>query len=118
MDKMKPKVLSYDETCINKNAFHTTTTSINIDEVEINKMTLLDKTSYGNKGSFKYHIGYRHKNEALLEPLNVKLLQLTGYTKHFDNNNNNKYVNLLVNDKKLLKRYSEIWDKIKSLSKK
>ena len=43
----------------------------------------------GNKGSFKFHIGYRHKNKALVSPLNIKLSQLTGYTKHFDNNNNN-----------------------------
>ena len=116
MYKMKPKVLSCDKTCINKNAFYKTTTSLNIDEVDINKITLLDKTSYGNKGSFKYHIGYRHKNEALLSPLNINLPQLNGYTKHFDNNN--RYVNLLINDKKLLKKYNEIWDKIKSLSKK
>ena len=67
---MESQVLSYDETCINKNAFHKTATSINIDEVDINKITLFDKTSYGNKGSFKYHIGYRHKNEAPLSPLN------------------------------------------------
>ena len=36
-----------------------TTTSIKIDEVEFDKITLLDKNSYGNKGSFKYHIGYK-----------------------------------------------------------
>ena len=89
--------MSYDKTCINKNAYHKTATSINIDKVDINKITLLDKTSCGNKGSFKYHIGYRYKNESLLSPLNIKLPQLTGYTKHFDDNN--KYVNLLVNDK-------------------
>ena len=94
---MRSKVLSYGETCINKNAFHKTATSINIDEVDISKIMLLDKTSYGNRVSFKYCIGYRHKNEALLSPLNIKLPQLTGYTKHF--NNNNKYANLLVNDK-------------------
>ena len=111
---MKSKILSYDETCIYKNAFHKTTNSINIDEVGINKIKLFDKTSYGNKGSFKYHIGYRHKNEAPLSPLNIKLLQLTGSTKHF---NNNKYVNLLINDKKLLNKYNEIWDKIKNLYK-
>ena len=112
---MESKVLTYDEICVNKKVFHNTTTSISIDEVDINKMTLLDKTSYGNKGSFKYHIGYRYKHEAFLSPLNIKPPQLTGYTKHF---NNNKYVNLLVNDKKLLKNYDEIWDKIKILSKK
>ena len=51
-----------------------------------------------------------------MKPFNIKLPQLTGYTKHFDNNN--KYVNLLVIDKKLLKKYNDIWHKIKSLSKK
>ena len=35
---MNSKVLSYDETCINIKAFHKTTTSINIDEVDINKI--------------------------------------------------------------------------------
>ena len=113
---MESQVLSYDEACIKKNAFHKTTTSINIDEVDINKITLLEKTSYGNKSSFKYHIGYKYKNEALLSPLNIKLPQLTGYTKHF--NNNKKYVNILANDKKLLKKYNEIWDKIEALFKK
>ena len=49
------KVLSYGEACINKNAFHKKT-SINIDEVEVNKIMLFDKTSYGNKGSFKYYV--------------------------------------------------------------
>ena len=37
-------------------------------------------------------------------------------TKYFDKNN--KYINLLVSDKKILEKYSEIWNKIKSLIKK
>ena len=77
---------------------------------------LLDKTSYGNKSSFKYYIGYRHKNEALLSPLNIKLPQLTGYTKHFDYTN--KYVNLLVNDKKVLKKYNKYGIRLKGYPKK
>ena len=36
--------------------------------------------------------------------------------KYFDKNN--KYINLLVNDKEIFKKYSEIWDKVKSLIKK
>ena len=113
---MGSKVLSYDETCINKTAFHKETNSINIDEVDINIIMLLDKTSYRNKGFFKYCIGYIHKSKAFPSPLNIKLPQLKGYTKRF--NNNNKYVSLLANDEKLLKKYNEIWDNIKSLSKK
>ena len=42
---------------------------------------LFDKTSYGNKGSFKYYIGYRHKNEASPSSLSIKLPQLRGGTK-------------------------------------
>ena len=49
-------------------------------------------------------------------PLSIKLLQIIGYSKH--SNNINKYMNLLGNDKKLLKKYNKIWDKITSLFKK
>ena len=41
---------------------------------------------------------------------------MNAYAKYFDKNN--KYINLLVNDKEILKKYSEIWNKIKSLIKK
>ena len=58
---MESKVMSYGKTYINNNAFQKETNSINIDEVETNKIMLFDKTSYGNKGSFKYYIGYMHK---------------------------------------------------------
>ena len=41
---------------------------------------------------------------------------MNAYGKHFDKNN--KYINLLVNDKEILKKYPEIWNKTKSLTKK
>ena len=37
-----------------------------------------------------------------------------GYSKYF--HKNSKYINLLVNDKKILEGYSKIWNKIKNLS--
>ena len=51
----------------------------------------------------------------------VQLPQMNAYAKHFDKNN--EHVNLLVNDKKIFKKYSirirnEIRNKIKSLIKK
>ena len=91
------------------------TTSININEIEINKIVLFNKTSYGNKGSFKHYIGYGH-TDGNLSPLNIRLPQLTGYTKHITSID--KIINFLVADKKLLRKYNEIWDKIKSLFKK
>ena len=49
-------------------------------------------------------------------PLNIRLPQLTGYAKHFSDEN--KVIHFLVSDKKLLKKYIKIWGKIKSLFKK
>ena len=112
---MGSRLLSCSETYIDKNAFHNNKSLINTNEIEINKIVLFDKTSYGNKGSFKPYIGYRHKDETF-SPLNVKLPQLTGYIEHF--NNGNKLINFLVADKELLKKYNEIWNKIKTLFKK
>ena len=112
---MGSKTLCCGETCIDKNAFHNNKSSISINEVEINRIALFDKTSYGNKGSFKHYIGYRHKDRTF-SLLNIKLPQLTGYVKHF--NNGDKFVNFLVIDKELLKKYNEIWSKIKNLFKK
>ena len=80
---MGSKILSYGETAIIKSAFHKKTTSININEIEINRIVLFNKTSYGNKGSFKYYNGYRH-TDGNLSPLSIRLPQLTGYAKHFN----------------------------------
>ena len=107
--------MGYGETAIIKKAFHKKTTSININEIEINRIVLLDKTSYGNEGSFKHYIGYRH-TDGNFSPLNIKLPQLTENVKHF--NKDDKVINFLVADKELLKKYNKIWDKIKSLFKK
>ena len=108
---MGSKTLCGGETCIDKNAFHNNKSSININETEINRIVLFDKTSYGNKGSFKRYIGYTHK-VGTFSPLNIKLAQQTGYAKHFTNDD--KLINFLVADKELLKKYNEIWNKIKS----
>ena len=110
---MKSNILSYGEIGIDKSAFHNNATSISIDEVENNRIVLFDKTSYGNKGLFKYYIGYKHE-DGTFSPLNINFPRLTGYTKHF---NDNKYISLLVTDKELLKKYNEICNKIKNLFK-
>ena len=54
------------------------------------------------------------KPDGNLSPLNIRLPQLTA--KHF--NDVDKIINFLGTDKKLLKKYNEKWDKIKSLFKK
>ena len=84
---------------------------INIDKVDIKKIVLSNKEPYGNKGSCKYIIGY--KINAGIIPLCIKISKVNVYAKYF--NKNNIYMNLLINDKEILKKYIKIWDRIKSL---
>ena len=70
---------------------------------------------YG-KDSCKYFIGHRNSDNVFPLPLRIKLPQMNAYAKYFDQNG--KYINLIVNDKEILKVYTEIWNKIKSLFKK
>ena len=87
---------------------------ITINNGEINKMVLSKKDSYRNKDAFKYFIRYI-SNTGII-PLYIILPQMNAYTKYFDNGN--KYMSLLVYDKKLLGRYNEIWEKLKTYLKK
>ena len=88
---------------------------VNINEVDIEEVVLFSKRLYG-KDSFKYFTGYTHNSNAFPSPLFAKLPQMNACAKYFDKNS--KYMNLSVNDKELLKKYSEIWNKIKGLIKK
>ena len=55
---MEQKNLILSEGCINKNAFHNNKRPINIDELDIRRIMLFSKHSYGIKDSLKYFIGY------------------------------------------------------------
>ena len=107
---MEQKVFIFGEDCINKNTFHKNKRPIGIDKVDVRRIVLSSKYSYGNKGSFKYFIGYIYIGNVFPIPLCIKIPQMNGYVKYFDNNN--KYINFSVHDKKLL------WDKIGNLFKK
>ena len=83
---MGSKILNKDEICTDKKSFLNNKSLINIDKVEINGIILSNKTSYSNKGSFKHYIGYKH-TDGTFSPLNINLLQLAGYVKHFNSDN-------------------------------
>ena len=81
-----------------------------IDGIDVNKIVVLKKESYGTKSSFKYFIGYRDNDD--IKPLCIKLHQMIGYMECFDSN---KTMSFKVIDKKLLKKYTKIWEKVNSL---
>ena len=114
MYKKEQKGIHFRENSTIKSTFHKNKKPININKVDI-RIALSDKKSYG-KDSFKYSTGYRHEGNAFPSPLCIKRPQMNAYTKYFDKNN--KCMNHLVKDKKILKKYLKIWNKIKSLIKK
>ena len=57
-------------------------------------------------------IGY-NDNDSII-PLCIKLPQMTGYARKF---NENSTMSFIVKDKKLLKKYSKIWETIEGLMK-
>ena len=48
----------------------------------------------------------------VIKPLCIKLSQMIGYVKHFDNN---KTMLFKVNDDKMLKKYTKLWEKVSIL---
>ena len=94
---MENKILVFDKKCINKNAFHKYKQPTSIDKVEIRGAVLSKTDLYGNKGTFKYFIGYI-RNDGIT-PLNIKLPEMNAFAKYFKD----KYMSLLVHDKETLK---------------
>ena len=75
---------------------------------------LSEKSSYGKKVSIKYFIEYINDADAFPVPLYIKLPQMNEYDKYF---NDSKYMNLLVHDTELLKKFNKISDNISNLLK-
>ena len=68
------------------------------------------KESYGTKNSLKYFIAYN--DDDTIRPLCIRLPQMIGYVKYFGSN---KTMSFKVNDNKLLKKYSKIWERVSNL---
>ena len=76
------------------------------------KYQFLKKETYDKKNSFKYFIGYNDND--VIKPLCVRLPQMIGYAKKFDEN---ATMSFRANDKKLLKNYNKIWEKAEKMLK-
>ena len=95
---MDQKVLMFGEYYINKNAFHKNGRPISIDKVDIRRIVLSSKHWYASKGPFKYFTGYIDETNIFPVPLYIKLLQMNGYVKYFEDSNkyNDKEVCFMV----------------------
>ena len=64
---------------VNKNTFHKRKQPVDKNKVDIDKIVISDKDSYGKKGSFAYFIGC--KSNDGIRPLYIKLPQMSGHVK-------------------------------------
>ena len=67
---------------------------------------------YGTKNSFKQFI--RYNDTHVIRPLCIKFPQMIDYARKFEGNTT---MSFNVKDSKLLKKYNQIWKKVKKLLK-
>ena len=106
---MGEKTINFDNKKIIKCKFYKTKRLFKIDDINIDKILVSKKEPYGKKDSFngiafKYFIAY--KDHDYVSPLCIKLPQMIGYVKYFDNN---KTMLFRVTDNNILEKYTEIW---------
>ena len=109
---MNTKNLNFDDKKIKKRDFYKNKKAFQIDDIDVNKMLVSKKEPYQKrttKNALKYFIGY---NNDVIRPLLVRLPQITGYFKKF---NENVTMSFRVNNKQLLEKYNKIWEKVEKL---
>ena len=106
---MSGNSINFDHKKINESNFYKNKNLFNIYDLDVNKILVSKKESYGTKNSSKYFIGY---NENVIRSFGIKLPQMIGYAKYFDSN---KTMSFKVSDEKLLKKYTKIWERVSNL---
>ena len=95
---MSGENINFNDKKIKKSSFYKDKKINNIEKINVNNILVSKKESYGNKNSFKHFIGYNDNDN--MRPLCIKLPQMTGYARKF---NENATMSFIVKDKKLLK---------------
>ena len=71
---MSGKSINFEDKKINKSTFHKNKKLFNIHDLDVNKILVYKKESYGTKNSLKYFIGYN--DDDAIRPLCIKLPQI------------------------------------------
>ena len=104
---MSGNSINFNNKKIKKSDFYKNKKIFNIDNIDVNKILVSKKETYGKYNSFKYFIEY--DDNDVIRPLYLELLQMTGYINKFDENKIT--MSLVIKDKQLLKNYNKIWKK-------
>ena len=101
--KMSEKTFKFDNVEVNKREFPACKQPIALEIVNLNQILISDKFKHSDTG-FTYFIGY--KDDNLLRPLCIVLLQMNGYIKYFDNGGTN--MSFLIEDDSALVKCNKI----------
>ena len=107
---MSGKKINFDDKKINKSSFYKNKKLFSLNDIDVNKILLSRKESYGTKKSLKYFTGYNDGDVIRL--FCILLPQMIGYVKHYDSH---KTMSYKVSDNKLLRKYSKIWERLGNL---
>ena len=122
--RISSKNINFGDKKINKSDFYRNKKVVKIDDIDVNKILVSKEKPYGIKDSFKYFIGYIDND--FIVPLFIwalfdndfigllKLLQMNGYVQKFEGN---ATMSFKINNKKLVKKYNQIWKRIEKLLK-
>ena len=91
---MSGKNINFNDKKIKKSIFYKNKAINNTEDININNILVSKKEQYGNKNLFKYFIGYNDND--IIKPLCIKLSQMTGYARKF---NENVSMSFIVKDK-------------------
>ena len=101
------KNVNFGDTKIKKSYFYKNKKVTKIDGIDINKILVSKEEPYGTKNSFKYFVGYN--DNYVIKTLYINLPQMTGYVRKCESNLTACFK---INDKKLLKKYNQIWKRV------
>ena len=93
---MSASSVIFDDKKIKKNIFYRSRKPFDVSDIDVNRIVISKEVVYGTKNSLKYFIGYNDE-EDVIRPLLLKLPQMIGYLKEFDDSIT---MSLRVDDKK------------------
>ena len=79
---MSEKIINFDDKKINKSNSYKNKKLLSSNDMDVNKILVSKKESYGTKNALKYFIGYNDGD--VIRPLCILLPEMIGYVKHFD----------------------------------
>ena len=108
---MNRKIINFDNKKIKKSDFYNKNKKIfNVNDIDVNKILVSKKETYGKYNSFKYFIGYNDND--VIRPLYLFISQTTGYINKFDKNKIT--MSLMIKDIQILKNFNKIRKNLKN----